>query len=194
MCSLGGLVLAGGKARRMGGCQKALLRFQGHTFLERLELAFSGFDELLLSSNDPTLAAGTRFSIIMDEEPGLGPLEGLRAALRACRSDGLVAAPCDVPLFSRALVYHLAKACRNHPAVVCLDRMGGLHPLCGVYTKACIPAIEEALSNGNFSVREALRRAGAVPFPLAGTEIPDEALYNINTPEELAALETKNGP
>lgn len=193
MRSLGGLVLAGGKGQRIGGCQKALLRFQGRTFLERLELAFSGFEELLLSSNDPALAAGTRFRVIVDEAPGLGPLEGLRAALSACRSDGLVVTACDVPLFSQALACRLAKASGSHPAIVCLDRMGGLHPLCGVYTKACIPAIEETLAKGSLCVRDALRLAGAVAFPLAGTDIPDEALYNINTPEELAAL-TANGP
>lgn len=188
MHSLGGLVLAGGKGQRIGGCQKALLRIGGQSFLERLEIAFSDFDELLLSSNDTALADGTRFQVVTDEKPGLGPMEGLRAALSVCRSSGLVVTACDVPFFSQAVIHHLVNVSRGRAAVVCLDRMGGLHPLCGVYMKACLPAIEETLSQGNLCVREVLKRVGATALPLAGTEIPDEVLYNINTQEEFAAL------
>lgn len=192
MSSFGGLVLAGGKGQRMGGCQKALLQFQGHTFLEHLEMAFSGFDELLLSANDPALAAGTRFQTVMDEKQGQGPLEGLRSALSVCKSDGLVVTTCDVPLFSSALVRLLIKASQGHSVIACMDRKGRLHPLCGVYQKTCIPVIEAALSEGIFRVQEVFRRAGGILFPLAGTEIPDKILYNINTLEEFAALVMEN--
>ncbi|RKJ57824.1 molybdenum cofactor guanylyltransferase [bacterium 1XD42-1] len=192
MNSFGGLVLAGGKGKRMGGCQKALLPFQGHTFLQHLEAAFSGFDELLLSSNDPALAAGTRFQVVMDEKPGQGPLEGLRAALSICKSDGLVVTTCDTPLFSSTLAQLLMEACQGCSAVACMDRKGRLHPLCGVYRKACVPVIEAALSEGIFRVQEVFQQAGGIIFPLAGTEIPDETLYNVNTQEEFAALTMKN--
>lgn len=188
MSSFGGLVLAGGKGQRMGGCQKALLQFQGYTFLKYFERAFSGFDELLLSSQDPSLAAGTRFQTVMDEKPGHGPLEGLRSALSVCKSEGLVVTACDTPLFSSALARLLTEVSQNCPMIACMDRKGRLHPLCGVYKKTSLPVIEAALSEGIFCVQEVFRRGGGMVFPLAGTEILDEVLYNINTREEFATL------
>ena len=142
----------------------------------------------MLSSNDPALAAGTRFQVVIDEKPGQGPLEGLRAALSICKSDSLVVTTCDTPLFSSTLVQLLMEACQGCSAVACMDRKGRLHPLCGVYRKACVPVIEAALSEGIFRVQEVFQQVGGIIFPLAGTEIPDETLYNVNTQEEFAAF------
>ena len=89
--ALGALVLAGGAARRMQGQNKALLRLEGRTFLERLAEAFDGFDERLISTNDASFAAGSPFVPVADRTPGRGPLEGLASALTVCKSDGLVA-------------------------------------------------------------------------------------------------------
>ena len=104
----------------------------------------------------PVLAAGTRFQVVIDEKPGQGPLEGLRAALSICKSDSLVVTTCDTPLFSSTLAQLLMEACQGCSAVACMDRKGSLHP------------------------------------SFAGTEIPDETLYNVNTQEEFAALTMKN--
>lgn len=91
--TLGALILAGGQNRRMGGSPKALLpNGSGALILDGLRAAFAGFDEKLLSTNTPELAAGTGFAPVPDARPGMGPLAGLAAALSACQSDGLVVA------------------------------------------------------------------------------------------------------
>lgn len=91
--TLGALILAGGQNRRMGGSPKALLpNGSGARILDGLRAAFAGFDEKLLSTNTPELAAGTGFAPVPDAQPGMGPLAGLAAALSACQSDGLVVA------------------------------------------------------------------------------------------------------
>lgn len=65
--TLGALILAGGQNRRMGGSPKALLpNGSGALILDGLRAAFAGFDEKLLSTNTPELAAGTGFA------PGAG--------------------------------------------------------------------------------------------------------------------------
>ena len=98
--TLGALILAGGQNRRMGGSPKALLpNGSGALILDGLRAAFAGFDEKLLSTNTPELAAGTGFAPVPDARPGMGPLAGLAAALSACQSDGLVVAACDMPCF-----------------------------------------------------------------------------------------------
>lgn len=152
--TLGALILAGGQNRRMGGSPKALLpNGSGALILDGLRAAFAGFDEKLLSTNTPELAAGTGFAPVPDARPGMGPLAGLAAALSACQSDGLVVAACDMPCFDRAAAEFLASfADQGWPAWALRDRAGRLHPLCGVYTKQCLPAIQAALAAGEHRV------------------------------------------
>ena len=72
--TLGALILAGGQNRRMGGSPKALLpNGSGALILDGLRAAFAGFDEKLLSTNTPELAAGTGFAPVPDARPGHGP-------------------------------------------------------------------------------------------------------------------------
>ena len=124
--TLGALILAGGQNRRMGGSPKALLpNGSGALILDGLRAAFAGFDEKLLSTNTPELAAGTGFAPVPDARPGMGPLAGLAAALSACQSDGLVVAACDMPCFDRATAEFLASfADQGWPAWALRDRAG----------------------------------------------------------------------
>ncbi|WP_191440589.1 molybdenum cofactor guanylyltransferase [Anaerotruncus colihominis] len=186
--ALGALVLAGGAARRMQGQNKALLRLKGRTFLERLAEAFDGFDERLISTNDASFAAGSPFVPVADRTPGRGPLEGLASALTVCKSDGLVVAACDMPLFSADLARFLAQAAQGHPAAACEDRAGRLHPLCGVYMKTCLPALDAALGQGRLRMMDAFFEIGGAAVPLGGTAFADSVLTNINTPDALAKL------
>lgn len=188
--TLGALILAGGQNRRMGGDPKALLpNGSGARILDGLCLALGIFEEKLLSTNDPALAAGTDFVPVADAHPGMGPLAGLAAALTVCKSDGLVVAACDMPCFDRAAAGYLASfADRGWPAWALRDRTGRLHPLCGVYTKQCLPAILAALEADEHRVGRLFQAVGGQAIPLEGTPLPDTVVCNVNTPEELEAL------
>lgn len=190
----GALVLAGGNARRMNGQNKALLRLDQGTFLARLEEALGDFEEKLLSTNTPVLADGTSFRPIPDRVPGRGPLEGLAAALTVCESDALVVVPCDVPLFPAGLAETLVRAADGLDALVCMDRLGWLHPLCGVYAKRCLPAADEMLARGDFRVRRLLEKVRGGVFSLADTPFPDSVLTNVNTPSDLEMLINRKSP
>lgn len=186
----GALVLAGGSARRMGGQTKALLELDGISFLQRLAMAFEPFEEKLLSTNDPSLSRGTTFQSVSDFFPHSGPLSGLHAALTVCKSDALVVTACDTPLFSRAMAQWLAAEQERLgvPAIGLKDRSGKLHPLCGVYTKSCLPMLESALSGDRRRVMALFDAVGGIFLSLESSPFPDELLTNVNTPEELAAL------
>ena len=188
--TLGALILAGGQNRRMGGSPKALLpNGSGARILDGLCAAFAGLGEKLLSTNDPALAAGTGFTPVPDTCPGMGPLAGLAAALTVCQSDGLVVAACDMPCFDKAAVEFLASfADKGWPAWALRDRSGRLHPLCGVYTKQCLPAIQAALAADERRVGRLFQAVGGQAIPLEGTALPDAVVCNVNTPEELEIL------
>jgi len=102
-----GVVLAGGRSRRMGR-DKALLRLDdGHTLLERTVhvLRMAGLDDVLLSISSPeralalreTVPAAAALPVVADDVPGRGPLGGLAAALRARPGSAVLLVACDLP-------------------------------------------------------------------------------------------------
>lgn len=184
----GALILAGGAARRMGGRNKALLQLEAQTFLARLEQSLSGFSEKLISVRDASWLENSTFTPVLDQINGRGPLEGLRCALNACRSDALIVVPCDVPLFSSELARALISAGENFDAAVCRDRSGRIHPLCGMYAKSCLPAIESMLAQENYRIMGILDRVRSTVLSLEDAKLPDTLLTNVNDPSSLEAL------
>lgn len=165
--NLGAVILAGGKASRMDGREKDGLTLGGQTFLERLAAQLADYGELLLSVDRPGQLSLARATTVADELPGCGPVGGLAAALRVCRSDALLA----------------------------VDRQGRTHPLCGIYGKSCQPVFERCLAAGDYRLQGALEALRVRKAPLEHSAYPDAAVSNINTPEEYAALRrTVEGP
>ena len=182
----GALLLAGGRGTRMGGVEKALLLYDGETLLHRMERELAPFEEKLLSTNDPSLARGTAFRPVPDRWPDCGPMEGIAAALSVCESSALLVVPCDMPGYTAALgEWILSHGRKDWPAWVC-QAADGMHPLCGVYTKAALPTLERCLETGVYQVRRALKLAGGHVLDTAGSPFPPEVFRNLNTPEELA--------
>lgn len=186
--TIGALILAGGMARRMGGQNKALLQLDNRTFLSRLEEALKGFDEKLISVRDAAGAAGSTFAPVFDQVLGRGPLEGLRCALRTCRSDGLIVVPCDVPFFSAEVAAALIAASEGYDAVVCRDRLGYLHPLCALYTRNCLPVIEEMVAQGNFRIMGIFDRVKGTVLDMNTANLSDDLLTNVNDLQTLESL------
>ena len=83
-------ILAGGKSSRMGK-NKALLTYEGKTFLERLIEEFSDFDEILVSAREENQydlgRYGGKVKLISDENYDKGPLEGIRRVLSEAKND-----------------------------------------------------------------------------------------------------------
>ena len=190
----GALILAGGKGKRMGGQTKALLQLEQRTFLSRLEYALSDFEEKLISLQDDSWLGDSPFSPVLDQATDRGPIEGLRRALSTCRSDALLVVACDMPLFSEKLAKSLIQASDGFEAVICRDRTGKLHPLCGIYSRKCLPAIDALIRQGNYRVNEIRNMVPSTVFSLDDSVLPDALLANVNTPEALASLQSAKDP
>lgn len=185
----GALILAGGAGTRMGGKNKALLRLADQTFFQRLQIVLADFEEKLISVKDASWTENTGFTAICDENPGCGPMEGLRRALSCCKSDSLLVVACDMPLITPQFVKALVHAAEGHDALICCDRTGGLHPLCGVYNKSCLPVIEGLMAEGDYRIRQIAARTDSTIFYLEGTDFPDTVLENVNTPDQAQKIE-----
>lgn len=176
------VILAGGNSKRMGCC-KALLPLENKSMLAHILEQLSDFEDVLISTNTPSLAETLPARQVPDIFSGAGPLAGLHAALRAARNPALLCVPCDLPNFSAQLAeFLLNRFSAEIYAVICRDSAGKIHPLCGIYSKHCLPLLENQLGKGERRVQTFLRRIPHICVDIAPF-FPDSALININTPE-----------
>jgi len=196
-----GIILAGGRSRRMG-INKALLPLPGSgggetTFVEHLAgLLSAQCSEVVLVARDETQRAqydtfslpGVR--IITDRAPGIGPLMGLYSALSVIDSSHALLAAVDMPYIQPAMLsFLLSQPLEEAPLVpIVADNP---QVLLAVYPRTLLPVIEELLRQGRRGPRSLLH---VVPVRY----IPEERLrqidpelrsfINVNTPQDLAGL------
>ncbi len=183
----GAVILAGGASRRMGTC-KALLKIGGETLLARLARQLATFEERLLSANDPALGEGLPLRRVADQYPGAGPLAGLQAALSAAEKEALFCLPCDLPCYSPQLAQLLLERFpAGARAMICRDSTGRVHPLCGIYTKGVLPALNALLESGERRVMALVQAVDAAVLDTGGL-LPDQVFFNMNTPESFQHL------
>jgi molybdopterin-guanine dinucleotide biosynthesis protein MobB len=188
MESIGAVVLAGGMSLRMGK-DKALLRLEGRTFLERISSELKGFEERLLSIDVKNRYESFNLTPVEDVFPGIGPIGGLYSALRSSRSEWLLAVSCDMPMFNRALADYMVSFISNdYDACVVVTRDGRIQPLCALYAKPVVDLLEEQILLGKYSLIQALSSMKVRYISLHHSIYPDEVVSNINNAEEYAAL------
>ena len=176
------VVLAGGASRRMGTC-KALLEINGETMLARILRQLSGFERVLLSTGDPSLGDGLSVQCTADLYPGMGPLAGLHAAFCAVDSEALLVLPCDLPFFTQQAVdFLLDRMPEDVDAFVCMDSTGRVHPLCGIYRRSVLPALEARLQAGELRVMSFLYSLNWKGLQDAEI-LPDNLFLNVKSPE-----------
>lgn len=125
-----GLVLAGGRGRRMGGVDKGLQPYRGQPLaLHALRRLAPQVGPLLLNANrHPDTYAAFGAPVLCDTLPDFaGPLAGFLAGMAACRTEWLVTVPCDSPEFPLDLVARLAAAAASAQADLAMaaTREGG---------------------------------------------------------------------
>ena len=183
MTKIGFLLLSGGKSSRMG-MPKALLEIDGKTLLETVAKAGEDFEERILSVNDPSIPAPEGFVRCADVYPDCGPMAGIHAALSMTSCDALVTAPCDAPHYSKELAQYLLS--RFEPgldALVLVDETGRAQPLTGVYSKSCLPVLDEHLKTGRLKIMRMLEEMKLKRIALP-EHIAQKVFRNLNTKEE----------
>jgi len=192
-----GIILAGGRAERMGGGDKGLREIGGNTILRRvIERMQPQVDALALSANgDPVRFAEYGLPVVPDSVPGFaGPLAGVLAGLDWAvanhpQAHYVVTVPADGPFVPRDLVKRLVAAVTADDAELATAASGvQTYPVVGLWPVRLRPALKDAL------VKEGLHKVDAwtrryrraiAPFPAE----PVDPFFNANTPEQLAEAE-----
>lgn len=184
--------MAGGRSSRMGGEHKGFLIFENETFMERLISEMKSIaDRVWISYGKDVRAEYAGCQIVMDEQPGCGPISGILAGLRACESEELCVAACDMPFLKSELFLYLQEKLSASDgmfdgAVPVVD--GKVHPLAAIYKKSALRIFEEQIQCENYRLVDALKKMDIVYVDVSGHEKFVRMLQNINTIEEYKEL------
>ena len=181
-----GVLLAGGKSRRMGR-DKALLQVDGKTLFESsLRLLMRFFSRILIAGDRPDLEQPGIVSIA-DIYPG-SALGGLHTGLFAAATDWIFVAPCDMPYPDVRIIERLLAERRGVDAVVPRTH-DGYEPVFALYHKNCLAPMESMLRQNQFRIYDFYQQIN-IRY-LDPPELPEgweRALLNLNTPEQLTVL------
>lgn len=175
-------LLAGGRATRLGGLDKAWLQRGGVPQVVRLAGRVRGeVDAVLVSANrDHGRYAAHDLVPVADRHPDLGPLGGLDALADACATPWLLTLPVDLVSVNDCLLRSL-RAAGGEGAWAEDD--DGRQPLVALWrVEALRAALPAALESGDLAVRTLQARLGMVGVRFAGLRFG-----NLNTPDDLAA-------
>jgi molybdopterin-guanine dinucleotide biosynthesis protein A len=177
--TLAAAILAGGRARRLGGVNKGTLPIGTTAIIDRqLEvLRALATDVFVVGRDDPAWdARGLR--VVPDEIPGAGPLGGIYTAIRCSPYERTLVVACDMPFLSSAFLLRLA-AVEDADLVIPRGERG-YEPLCAIYSRACEGDIHARLTRREYE-------AATLPAGMRVAEIGvgnDLTFVNVNTPHD----------
>jgi len=183
-----GLILAGGKATRLGGVDKRQLVVDGRTIFERqIEVLGPCVAEILVSSPRPV--AGYR--TVVDPVADVGPLAGIAAGLAAATTPWLFVLAGDMPGVRRALI-ELVLAHGGPESDAVGIRIGTrAEPLCSVLRVAVWRPLviariaAQRLRASSLLTEEHVRVRWIEEDEVRAIDPRLQSLRNVNTPEDL---------
>ena len=206
-----GVILAGGKSRRMGE-NKALMRLGDDSLIGHvIRCLHDVTDELLLVTNSPTEYAHLDVPMHGDILPDAGALGGVYTGVTHASHDAILCVACDSPFLEPKLLSYLVTVLGEYDAVIpytyssrqtpfCRNKDIGvtnpsygddtqitLQTLCAAYSKRCLSIIELMLRESELRVHALQERARIQRVsPEVWREFDPEGMsfFNINTPED----------
>lgn len=196
-----GVLLAGGRARRMGGGDKCLRQVGGRTLLAlAIERAAPQVDALVLNAGgDPARFARFGLPVVPDVVGGFaGPLAGVLTGMTWARAKAphcpwVVSIATDTPFFPPDLVARLVAAVAAEGAeLACAASRGRHHPVFALWPVRLAEALRAALVEEGVHKIDAWTaryRLATVGFDAAAEDPSLDPFFNVNAPEDLAAAD-----
>jgi molybdopterin-guanine dinucleotide biosynthesis protein A len=184
-----GVILAGGKSRRMGQ-DKRFLEWDGQTFLDNVSLKMGElFDEVLLVTATEDYPCGhLPLRLVTDIIPQKGSLGGLYTGIMEASYPFVFVVACDMPFLNS---WSISRICALPESDVVMVKLStGLQPLHGRYSKRCCSIMEQMIQEGN------LRIQSLINYSSISVHLIEESMFrdidphgysfmNINTPSDL---------
>jgi molybdopterin-guanine dinucleotide biosynthesis protein A len=189
------VIMAGGKSSRMG-TDKSFVPLLGRPMIEHILDRVEGLgQETLLITNTPDDYAYLGLPMYGDIYKDKGPLGGLHTALFHAAQPHMAVVACDMPWLNRALLAYMIG--QRETADIVIPRWEKYpEPLHAVYSRTCLAPIEANLQAGRLKITAFFGRL-RVNFldreTIARFDPDGRSFGNVNTPEDLAAAQFKDG-
>ena len=185
-----GVVLAGGKSKRMG-MDKRHLSVHGKPLLDRVtSVLLELFPEVLLVLAEKDIEqSNERIRIVTDLVPDCAAVGGLYTGLYHARYPRVFVVACDMPFINPAVIELFLQKI-DATDIVMAQLVTGLQPLHGLYSKQCLPILKEMIDARDLRLQSIADKPGLTVHRVPETEIKrlDPQLLsflNLNSPADL---------
>jgi molybdopterin-guanine dinucleotide biosynthesis protein A len=183
--SITGIVLAGGRSRRMG-TDKSMMMLNGKSLIEYSINALRPLCNNIVISSNRNIYDFTGCEVWPDELPDQAPIIGIYSCLKRSSTEYNIILSCDMPLISTTMLEYLLLHSENYDITIPVHENNLIEPLCGIYRQSSVEILSKFISKGNFRlnvcIRAALHRLIVVDNQLAFYS--PNMFSNINTQED----------
>lgn len=185
-----GVVLAGGRATRMGGKDKGLQLLNGKPLWQHVADALAGqVSARVLSANRHIdIYQRSGLSVYQDTLADYpGPLAGMLSVMQQDGGEWFVFCSCDTPFIPACLVKRMVQQ-RGDSRVVWAHDGERDHPTIALIHRSLIPALQDYLAAGERRVMVFMRQSGGHSVDFSDLK---SAFVNVNTLEDLQTMQEK---
>jgi molybdopterin-guanine dinucleotide biosynthesis protein A len=178
-----GFVLTGGRSSRMGR-DKALLPIDRSTLVEQIAARVRAAAGSVTLIGSPARYGSLGLPVAADLIEDCGPIGGVYTALKISSAPWNLIVACDMPAVTAGFFGGLLEAARNADAECVVPETGSsLHPLCAVYHRRAVAALQYAFDHKSFKMHDLLRSLRTLTLPVSDASLVE----NVNTPIEWSA-------
>ena len=196
--SASAVILGGGRGKRMGGnklflavdeiflVHKVIARLS--EWFRRLVIVVSQEDREPFIQTQGKLLEALDLKVIVDKQPGLGPLEGLATSLEHINTEWAFLTGCDMPSINEAVIRTMWDHKKETSSIICASLDGFIEPLHAFYRKDCIYSIRSNLYEGKRKLKSFYKDENVTRVSETSLKhLPGyrTSFASINTPEEL---------
>lgn len=184
-----GVLLAGGKSRRMGEDKRFILVGQRTLFERTYAVIRELFEQvcIVIAQDSPSLQA--EVPVVRDLIPDCGSLGGLYTGLRRAKTQHIFLASSDMPFLNPDVIRYMVRL-KDQVDIVINRWTTRLQPTHAVYGQNCVPVIEEMINLHNKKIHSmidhpALRVRVITEREIRHIDHDGRSMFNINTPSDL---------
>ena len=185
-----GVILAGGRATRMGGVDKGLVPINGRPMIAWvIDALRPQVATVMINANRNHDRYGAFGCPVIDDGDSefRGPLAGMASAMRVAETPWVAVVPCDSPLITGELVERLYAAVASSGSPVAVAHDGErLQPVFALLACTLLADLAGYLDDGQRKIDRWYARHGYESVDFSDVA---ESFANINAPEDRSALE-----
>ena len=190
MISISSIILSGGRASRMSGVDKGLVQLQQKPLIAHVIARLNPqVDEIFINANREIVQYQAFGLPVLQDEIAefIGPLAGFSLGLQHAKHEYVLTVPCDSPLLPLDLAQRLySSMAASRMDIAVASSAGNTHPVFCLMKKSVLPSLQAFIDAGERKVSTWQKSQQYIEVDFSDC---DEAFTNLNTFEDLSALE-----